>query len=97
MTLPPFARILREYREKHDVSQYRLAKAVGVDHSYISRLESGQRRPSYDIVLSIARALDLQGEEKKTLFAAAGFLPPEELEALFSWQRLAQPEREGER
>ncbi len=83
MVLPPFARILREYREKHDVSQYRLAKAVGADHSYISRLESGQRRPSYDIVMAIARALELQGDERKMLFASAGFLPPEELEWLF--------------
>lgn len=84
MTLPPFARILREYREKHDFSQYRLAKTVGVDHSYISRLESGKRRPSYDIVFSIARALDLREEERRILFASAGFLPPEELEVLFA-------------
>jgi transcriptional regulator with XRE-family HTH domain len=77
-----FSRILRELREKHDMSQYRLAKLVYVDHSYISRLESGQRRPSYDILLAIASALGLDTEERKILFASAGYLLPEEIEAI---------------
>jgi transcriptional regulator with XRE-family HTH domain len=77
-----FPRILRDLREKHDMSQARLAKAIGVDHSYISRLESGQRRPSYDVVLAIASALGLDNEERKLLFASAGYLLPEEIEAI---------------
>jgi transcriptional regulator with XRE-family HTH domain len=77
-----FPRVLRDLREKHDMSQTRLAKAVGVDHSYISRLESGQRRPSYDILLAIASALGLATEERKLLFASAGYLLPEEIEAI---------------
>ncbi|MCX2725983.1 helix-turn-helix transcriptional regulator [Thermomicrobium sp. 4228-Ro] len=76
------SRILRELREKHDMSQYRLAKLINVDHSYISRLESGQRRPSYDILLAIASALGLETEERKILFASAGYLLPEEIEAI---------------
>jgi transcriptional regulator with XRE-family HTH domain len=77
-----FPRILREIRERHDLSQARLAKLVSVDHSYISRLESGQRRPSYDILLAIANALDLDETERKLLFASAGYLLPEEIEAI---------------
>jgi len=77
-----FPRILRELREKHDMSQARLARAIGVDHSYISRLESGQRRPSYDVILAIASALSLDTEERKLLFASANYLLPEEIEAI---------------
>jgi len=77
-----FPRVLRELREKHDMSQARLAKAVGVDHSYISRLESGQRRPSYDILLAISSALGLSAEERKLLFASACYLLPEEIELI---------------
>jgi HTH-type transcriptional repressor of puuD len=84
MTTPqnPFPRILRDLREKHDMSQARLAKAIGVHHSYISRLESGQRRPSYDILLAISNALGLDNEERKIFFASANYLLPEEIEVI---------------
>jgi transcriptional regulator with XRE-family HTH domain len=78
----PFPRILRDLREKHDMSQARLARVIGVDHSYISRLESGQRRPSYDTLLAISNALGLDNEERKILFASANYLLPEEIETI---------------
>lgn len=39
----PLARMLRAYREEHRLSQARLAERLDVDHSHISRIESGTR------------------------------------------------------
>ncbi|HEY3867974.1 MAG TPA: helix-turn-helix domain-containing protein [Actinocrinis sp.] len=49
-----FGTRLRELRERAGLSQRRLARLVHVDHSVISRIESGLRRP----VAGLARALD---------------------------------------
>ena len=46
-----FADLLRHYRERAGLSQVRLAQLVGIDHSYLSRLESGRRHPTRGVVL----------------------------------------------
>ena len=40
-----FATLLRSFRERRSLSCNELARAVGVDPSYISRLERGEREP----------------------------------------------------
>ena len=55
------------------VSQSRLAKAAGVDHSYISRLEDGSRKPTREMVDRIATALSATPEERTRLMESAGF------------------------
>lgn len=82
-----FAELLRWYRERTGVSQARLARLVRVDHSYVSRLERGERRPSRDLILRIADALSLPAADTSALLASAGFTPSvldPELEALAS-------------
>lgn len=79
-----FAQVLREMREKKGFSQMRLAMKAGFDHSYISRLESGQRKPSYDAVVTLSRVLKLEGEERRRFFAAAGYAVPEDIQAAVS-------------
>lgn len=70
-----FAELLRWYRERTGVSQARLARLVGVDHSYVSRLERGERRPSRDLVVRKADALSLPAADASALLSSAGFSP----------------------
>lgn len=73
----PFGSILKEFRETRGLSMSRLARLSSLTPGYVSRLESGQRHPSYDAVLRLAKALGLEGEERRRLFASAGYLPPD--------------------
>jgi transcriptional regulator with XRE-family HTH domain len=68
-----FAAVMRRRRETAGLSQYRLAKLAGVDHTTVSRLESGQRRPSRSMVNLLAAALGLDQGAYDALIAAAGF------------------------
>ena len=55
---------LKTYMKIAGLSQDQLAKKAGVDPSLISRLVRGRRkRVSYDNVVRIARALNLEPEE----------------------------------
>lgn len=78
-----FAPMLREYRDRRRMSQSRLAKAAGFDHSYVSRLESGTRMPTRDAVVKLAEAMTLGDSERDALLAAAGFMPGR-IESLFA-------------
>ena len=50
-----FGRRLQEAREREGISQSRLAEELDLDHSYISRLESGARMPSLGLLLALKR------------------------------------------
>lgn len=68
-----FAEILREKRRLAGISQRRLADAVGVDFSYISKLENGRLPPpAADTIVRIAESIGCASDE---LFAAAEKLP----------------------
>lgn len=70
-----FAQLLKQYREGGRVSQSRLAEIAGFDHSYVSRLESGNRTPTREAVTKLAEALGLTPEQRDSLLAAAGYMP----------------------
>jgi transcriptional regulator with XRE-family HTH domain len=70
-----FGPLLAEFRQQRNFSQARLCERSDVDHSYVSRLESGSRMPSWDAVQRFAAALDLSADDHNRLLAAAGFLP----------------------
>lgn len=56
----PFAEIgtlLRNLRLRRGMSQFDLADAVGINNSYLSRIENGERRPSPKILRKFADAL----------------------------------------
>ncbi|HEV2127364.1 MAG TPA: helix-turn-helix transcriptional regulator [Thermomicrobiales bacterium] len=72
-----FGRVLKEFREQRRVSQSKLAKRAGFDHSYVSRLESGARTPTREAVEQLAGALELDGVQQDELLVSAGFLPRE--------------------
>ena len=68
-----FGSALRCAREKRGLSQNALAKAAGLDASYIHRLERGDREaPRRDTVMQLAAALALRKDEVDTLLVAAG-------------------------
>jgi transcriptional regulator with XRE-family HTH domain len=53
-----FAARLTALREAAGLSQYRLARDIGVSRQYISALELGERdRPSFEVLCAIADAL----------------------------------------
>lgn len=55
---------LKKYRKIAGLTQEQLARKAGVDVTLISRFERGQRRRlSYDNIVRLARALNLEPEE----------------------------------
>lgn len=72
---PPFARLLKEWRETRKHSQLDLALASGISQRHLSFMESGRARPSREMVLQLAEALEVPLRERNTLLHAAGFAP----------------------
>src|SRR6266705_579525 len=69
--LSAFAQLITEYRQQNGMSQGQLAQATRLSRTYIYHLEAGMRsNPSPHVAQSIARALGLQGEERRLLYAA---------------------------
>lgn len=72
-----FRQTLRTMRELKHWSQERLADEAGMDHSLVSRLESGQRGPTVANLEKISRALAPGDERARALlYVAAERLPP---------------------
>src|SRR5881392_3559137 len=66
-----FAQLVTRYRQQNGMSQGQLAQATRLSRTYIYHLETGMRsNPSPQVAQSIARALGLQGEERRQLFNA---------------------------
>ncbi len=82
--LTTFGHLLKSARLERGLTQKQLAEMVGVDGSYIARLEMDERRPSRKVVLKLARALQLSPEESDRLLASAQHLPEGDLERLLS-------------
>jgi transcriptional regulator with XRE-family HTH domain len=54
-------RTLQELREKRGITQVKLARAVGVTPSYITKLETGAKvNPSLSVMTNLARALGVE-------------------------------------
>ena len=88
-----YGRALREVRLKRGISQERLAHLSGLDRTYVSGIERGERNPSLTNILKLVDALDISLSElankAKELMppkvavvpdgprGAAGSIPPE--------------------
>jgi transcriptional regulator with XRE-family HTH domain len=69
---PTFGAMLRRYRRSRGVTQETLAEHAGVSVRAVSDLERGARTYPYrDTASRIADALELAGNERATLLAAA--------------------------
>lgn len=58
-----YGRALREVRLKRGISQERLAHLSGLDRTYVSGIERGERNPSLTNILKLVDALDISLSE----------------------------------
>lgn len=76
MPMPmPFGDRLREWRQVRRFSQARLAEDAEVSTRHLSYLENGRAKPSREMVLVLASALELPLRERNDWLTAAGFAP----------------------
>jgi transcriptional regulator with XRE-family HTH domain len=68
-----FAELLKEWRVRRRLSQAALATDAEVSARHLSFLETGKARPSREMVLVLASALELPLRERNTLLTSAGF------------------------
>lgn len=71
----PFALRLKQYRDRRRWSQERLASEAAMAQSLVSRLESGQRRPTAEAIGKLAAGLGLTLDEWDGLRVLAGYMP----------------------
>ncbi len=67
---------IREYRQKHKMSQEAFAEVIEIDSKHLSNIELGKNMPNPQLLLKIARTLNI---EIKDLFEFYHLLPPKEL------------------
>jgi transcriptional regulator with XRE-family HTH domain len=58
-----FGTSIRQIRTERDITQTQLAALTGLDRSYISGIERGERNPSLTNILKIASALGVTASE----------------------------------
>lgn len=64
---------IRDQRRNARLSLRNLSEKAGISNPYLSQIERGLRKPSAEILQSIARALRISSE---TLYVRAGILEP---------------------
>ncbi len=72
---PPVGRLLRHWRQVRRKSQLTLALEAEVSPRHLGFIEIGRARPSREMVLTLADALDVPLRERNELLLAAGFAP----------------------
>jgi len=71
-----FPSLLLTFRDRAGRSRNNLAHEVGVDPSYLTRIEHGDREPPRQhIVEALARALHLSVTDRNRLLVSAGYAP----------------------
>ncbi|MDF2719770.1 MAG: transcriptional regulator, family [Paenibacillus sp.] len=64
MVMSGFGELLRSLRKQHKVTQRQLATLVGIDFTYISKIESGTMDPpAEDKIIRMAEVLHVEPEE----------------------------------
>jgi transcriptional regulator with XRE-family HTH domain len=76
--------LLRHWRSVRGKSQLDLASDAGTTPRYVSFVETGRAQPSRQMVVRLARALDVPLRERNDLLLASGFAPLYSLEPLTS-------------
>jgi transcriptional regulator with XRE-family HTH domain len=76
--------VVRQARQEAGLSHRRLAERVGVHHSQIGRMESGEQTPTRETLHRLAQALELDAVD---LFALAGYELSDRLPAFPAYLR----------
>ena len=71
----PVGPMLRDWRRRRRLSQLDLALEAGVSARHVSFVETGRARPSAEMVLHLARELEVPLRERNRLLLAAGYAP----------------------
>jgi transcriptional regulator with XRE-family HTH domain len=86
---------IKQHRETASLSLRKLADKSGISNPYLSQIERGLRRPSAQILKSIAGALSIRAE---SLYLKAGLLDeslsPNVVDAIESDEQLTQRQRQ---
>lgn len=61
--LKRFGESMQKTRKEQNLSQERLAEMVGVNRTYISLVEKGERNPSLKTLYRIAKALKVSSDQ----------------------------------
>ena len=75
MPAPAFGTLLHTWRQRRKLSQLDLAGLANVSQRHVSFVESGRSQPSRDMVLHLARHLEVPLRDQNALLAAAGYAP----------------------
>ena len=65
---------IKAQRERANLSLRRLAESAGISNPYLSQIERGIRKPSAEILMNLARALEISSN---TLYTRAGWIDDE--------------------
>ena len=68
-----FGELLRRWRERRRLSQLDLATDAEISTRHLSFIETGRAQPSREMVLLLARVLDVPLRDRNDLLVAAGF------------------------
>jgi transcriptional regulator with XRE-family HTH domain len=72
MTAPT---LLRQWRNHRRLSQLELSNKAGVSTRHLSFVETGRAQPSREMLLHLARSLDMPMRDTNRLLLASGFAP----------------------
>src|SRR5215207_3466510 len=75
MNASPVGALLQHWRRERRMSQLVLSHEAGVTQRHVSFVESGRANPSREMVLTLARALDVPLRERNQMLLAAGYAP----------------------
>ena len=70
-----FGRLLRQWRAQRGLSQLDLSVEAGVSSRHLSFVETGRAQPSREMVLLLARTIDVPLRDRNDLLVAAGYAP----------------------
>lgn len=84
-----FGTLLKEWRERRNISQLALGLAANVSSRHISFMETGRARPSRSMVMMLCEELSVPRATRNSFLAAAGFSPG------YASRSLSDPEMEG--
>jgi transcriptional regulator with XRE-family HTH domain len=75
LTQRPVGELLRQWREQRRLSQLDLSIQADISTRHLSFVETGRSTPSREMVLHLAKELDVPLRERNRLLLAAGFAP----------------------
>lgn len=72
---PTVGELLKQWRQRRGLSQLALALSANVSPRHVSLIETGKSNPSADMVLRLAKYLDVPLRDCNQLLLAGGFAP----------------------